>query len=153
MLLLLVSCASGAVLLLSRAIARRQEIAVRISLGAAGRRVLRQLLSENLLLAAVAGALGLYLALQIPKAFQKLAPAMPHYSFTLDWHVFDYLAAITLPAAIAEGEGTFSVRRTCALEAAGSVGDRTGFLQRGADGHISNVFPGRGLHLPRGAGF
>jgi putative ABC transport system permease protein len=101
--LLLVSCASGAVLLLSRAIARRQEIAVRISLGAAGRRVLRQLLSENLLLAAVAGALGLYLALQIPKAFQKLAPAMPHYSFTLDWHVFDYLAAITLAAAIFAG--------------------------------------------------
>ena len=102
-LLLLVSCASGAVLLLSRAIARRQEIAVRISLGAGGRRVLRQLLSENLLLAAVAGALGLYLALQIPKAFQKLAPAMPHYSFTLDWHVFDYLAAITLAAAIFAG--------------------------------------------------
>ena len=102
-LLLLVSCASGAVLLLSRAIARRQEIAVRISLGAAGRRVLRQLLSENLLLAAVAGGLGLYLALQIPKAFQKLAPAMPHYSFTLDWHVFDYLAAITLAAAIFAG--------------------------------------------------
>src|SRR5437879_5580661 len=102
-LLLLVSCASGAVLLLFRAIVRRQEIAVRISLGAAGRRVLRQLLSENLLLAAVAGALGLYLALQIPKAFQKLAPAMPHYSFTLDWHVFDYLAAITLAAAIFAG--------------------------------------------------
>ena len=102
-LLLLVSCASGAVLLLSRAIARRQEIAVRISLGAPGRRVLRQLLSENLLLAAVAGALGLYLASQIPKAFQKLVPTMPHYSFTLDWHVFDYLAAITLAAAIFAG--------------------------------------------------
>ena len=102
-LLLLVSCASGAVLLLSRAVARRQEIAIRISLGAAGRRVVRQLLSENLLLAAVAGALGLYLALQIPKAFQKLVPEMPHYSFTLDWHVFGYLAAVTLAAAILAG--------------------------------------------------
>jgi hypothetical protein len=66
-LLLLVSCASGAVLLLSRAVARRQEIAVRISLGAARRRVLRQLLSENLLLAAVAGGIGVYLAMQVPK--------------------------------------------------------------------------------------
>ena len=102
-LLLLVSCASGAVLLLSRAVARRQEIAVRISLGAAGRRVLRQLLSENLLLGAVAGALGLYLALQIPKAFQKLVPEIPHYSFTLDWHLFGYLAAVTLAAAILAG--------------------------------------------------
>src|SRR5690349_23837771 len=102
-LLLLVSCASGAVLLLSRAVARRQEIAVRISLGAAGRRVLRQLLSENLLLAAVAGPIGLYLALQIPKAFQKLVPAIPHYAFTLDWHLFGYLAGVTLAAAILAG--------------------------------------------------
>src|SRR3979490_587217 len=89
--------------LLSRAVARRKEIAVRLSRAAAGRRVLRQLLSENLLLAAGAGALGLYLALQIPKTFQKLVPAMPHYSFALDWHVFDYLAAITLAAAIFAG--------------------------------------------------
>ena len=102
-LLLLVSCVSGAVLLLSRAVARRREIAVRISLGAARRRVLRQLLSENLLLAAVAGALGIYLALQVPRAFQKLVPAMPHYPFTLDWHIFGYLAAITFAAAIFAG--------------------------------------------------
>jgi len=102
-LLLLVSCASGAVLLLSRAVARRQEIAVRISLGAARRRVLRQLLSENLLLAAVAGGIGVYLALQVPKVFQKLVPSMPHYQFTLDWHIFGYLAAITLAASIFAG--------------------------------------------------
>ncbi|MFL6437468.1 MAG: FtsX-like permease family protein, partial [Terriglobales bacterium] len=102
-LLLLVSCASSAVLLLSRAVARRQEIAVRISLGAARRRVLRQLLCENLLLAVVAGALGVYLALQIPKAFQKLVPGMPHYRFTLDWHIFGYLAAVTLAAAVFAG--------------------------------------------------
>lgn len=102
-LLLLVSCATGAVLLLSRAVARRREIAVRISLGAARRRVLRQLLSENLLLASAAGPLSIYLAQQIPKAFQKLIPVMPHYSFTLDWHIFDFLAAITLAAAIFAG--------------------------------------------------
>ena len=102
-LLLLVSCISGAVLLLSRAIARRREIAVRIALGAARRRVLRQLLSENLLLAAVAAVLGIYLALEVPKAFQKLVPVMPHYLFTLDWHIFGYLAAITFAAAIFAG--------------------------------------------------
>jgi len=102
-LLLLVSCASGAVLLLSRAVARRQEIALRISLGAARQRVLRQLLSENLLLASVAAVLGIYLALQVPKVFQKLLPQMPHYQFTLDWHIFGYLAAITLAASIFAG--------------------------------------------------
>ena len=103
MLLLLVSCASGAVLLLSRAVARRQEIAVRISLGAARRRVLRQLLSENLILTAAAGAIGIYLALQIPRAFRKAIPTLPHYPFTLDWHIFGYLSAITLVAAILAG--------------------------------------------------
>ena len=102
-LLLLVSCASGAVLLLSSALARRQEIAVRISLGAARRRMLRQLLSENLLLAVVAGGIAIYLALQIPKVFQKLVPSMPHYQFTLDWHIFGYLAAVTLAASIFAG--------------------------------------------------
>jgi predicted permease len=102
-LLLLVSCATGAVLLLSRSVARRQEIAVRISLGAERLRVLRQLLSENLLLAAVAGALSIYLALQIPQVFKKLNPAMPHFPFTLDWHIFGYLAAITFAASIFAG--------------------------------------------------
>ena len=102
-LLLLVSCGSGAVLLLSRAVARRQEIALRISLGAARRRVLRQLLSENLLLASLAAVLGIYLALQIPRIFQKLLPQMPHYQFTLDWHIFGYLAAITLAASVFAG--------------------------------------------------
>ena len=102
-MLLLVSCASGSVLLLSRAVARRQEIAVRISLGAARQRVLRQLLSENLMLAAAAGALSIYLALQIPKAFQKLIPMMPHFPFTLDWHIFGYLTAITLATSILAG--------------------------------------------------
>ena len=102
-LLLLVSCASGAVLLLSRAVARQQEIAVRISLGAARRRIVRQLLSENLLLAFCAGALGVYLALQIPKGFHKLIPRMPHFPFTLDWHIFGYLAAVTLAASLVAG--------------------------------------------------
>ena len=103
MLLLLVSCASGAVLLLSRAAARRQEIAVRISLGAARRRVLRQLLCENLLLAVAAGAIGIYIALEIPRAFRKMLPAMPHFPFSLDWHIFSYVAAITLAACVISG--------------------------------------------------
>jgi len=103
MLLLGVSCASGAVLLLSRAAARRQEIAVRISLGAARRRVLRQLLLENLVLALAAGGLGIFIALELPKAFRKMVPTIPHYSFTLDWHIFGYVTAITLLACVVSG--------------------------------------------------
>ena len=102
-LLLLVSCTSGAVLVLSRAVARQREIAVRISLGAARPRIVRQLVAENLLLAVAAAGLGIYLALEIPKIFRKLIPQMPHFPFTLDWHTFGYLAAATLAASLIAG--------------------------------------------------
>jgi predicted permease len=103
MLLLLVSCASGSVLLLSRALSRQREIAVRISLGAARWRIIRQLLSENLLIAVAAGALGICLALEIPQVFRKLVPQLPYLPFNLDWHIFWYLAIITLASSIIAG--------------------------------------------------
>jgi predicted permease len=103
MLLLLVSCTSGSVLLLSRALARQREIAVRISLGAARWRIIRQLLSENLLIAVAAGGLGICLALEIPRVFRKLIPQMPYYPFSLDWHIFAWLTAITLASSIVAG--------------------------------------------------
>ena len=103
MLLLLVSCTSGSVLLLSRAIARQREVAVRIALGAARWRIIRQLLSENLLIAAAAGGLGIFLALEIPQIFRKLIPQMPYYPFSFDWHIFAWLATITLASSIVAG--------------------------------------------------
>jgi len=97
-LVLLISCANVSSLLLSRAVARQREIAIRISLGAGRGRLMRMLLTEGVLLATVGGAIGAYLAWIVPKIIVGLVEFAPAYSLTPDWNVFGYLAATTLTA-------------------------------------------------------
>jgi predicted permease len=102
-LILLLVCTNVTMLLLSRAAARQREMAIRLSLGAGRKRLLRMLLTESLILASVSGGISLWIAMKVPGLMSKLIPGMPHYPLDPDMLVFAYLAGITLLAGTIAG--------------------------------------------------
>jgi putative ABC transport system permease protein len=104
--LLLIACANLANLLLARGAARKPEIALRLSLGASRGRLIRQLVTESLALAAFGGLAGLVVAWFLHGALVRMiAESDPdfHMSFALDPLVLAFALAATLAAALLFG--------------------------------------------------
>ncbi|HKA36476.1 MAG TPA: ABC transporter permease [Thermoanaerobaculia bacterium] len=104
--ILLIATANVANLLLARASSRRKEIAVRIAIGATRNRLLRQLMAESFLLAAVGAAAGILLASWLTKLLMTLQPPGP-FPFALgariDWRVLLFTVVVAAATGILFG--------------------------------------------------
>ncbi|MGD0578247.1 MAG: ABC transporter permease [Bryobacteraceae bacterium] len=105
-LLLLIACANVANLLLARAATRQHEIGVRLAVGADRRRIVRQLLTESILLSTAGAVLGFLLTIPVAAALAQIQPqfGIPmRFDFTPDVRVLGFTAALAVLTGVLFG--------------------------------------------------
>ena len=154
-LILLIGCANIAGLLMGRAAARRKEIAMRLALGAGRGRLVRQLLTESLVLAVAGGAAGMLLAIWLTNGvnpFLSRSPVPMEFDLHLDNRVLAYVLAASVVSAVLSR----SRARAAGIADRSAVvveGRIRGWLRPAAASPRAGRRPGRGLqrapHLER----
>jgi predicted permease len=105
-LVLAIACVNVAGMLLARSLARAREVAVRLAMGAARGRIVRQLVAENLVLSAASACLGLAMAAALIPLIRGFLPALPipiALDLRLDWAVAGFLVGVSVLTGVLFG--------------------------------------------------